>query len=343
MSEHVRGIAAKFGHFRGIQNGPPFHAPSYAIFKILSEKTFKMVSQNGLAWLESAKLSEFPWLVHAFSTRKGGVSKPPCAGLNLGFTDCDKSERVEQNRRRFFSELAGENFTAALVHQVHSSHTFAVTRNASHQVVYQPPGNEAPASAMADSPAGDGLITAQPGVLLTIRIADCLPALLVDPRQRVVAAIHAGWRGALARIIEKGVGDMRRAFGSNPQDLIAVLGPSIRSCCYEVGEEVVEAFNGKFAAAERFFRKLPDSPEAATDRHAFLFQSAYPPGHAPEHLPAACLDLIAVAQDQLESASVKPENVLVTDYCTACRTDLFFSHRHEGGVTGRQIAAIGIR
>ncbi len=343
MSEHVRGIAGKFGHLLGIQNGPPIDAPSYAIFKILSGKNFPIVSQNGLAWLESTKLSEYPWLVHAFSTRKGGASKAPCAGLNLGFTDCDKPERVEQNRRRFFSELAGENFTAALVHQVHSSHTFIVTRNAPNQVTYQLPGNETPAAAVTDSPAGDGLITAEPGVLLTIRIADCLPALLVDPRERVVAAIHAGWRGALARVIEKGVGDMRRAFGSDPQDLIAVLGPSIRACCFEVGEEVVEAFNGKFTAAERFFRKLPDHAEAATDRHAFLFQSAYPPGHAPEHLPAACLDLIAVAQDQLVSAGVKLENVLAADYCTACRTDLFFSHRHEGGVTGRQIAAIGIR
>ncbi len=186
-------------------------------------------------------------------------------------------------------------------------------------------------------------MTAEAGILLTIRIADCLPVLLVDPRKRVVAAIHSGWRGALARIIEKSVGDMRLTYGSDPQDLIASLGPSIRACCYDVGEEVVEGFYGKFANADRFFQKLPNRPEAVTDRHAILFLSAYPPGHAPEHLPAARLDLIAVAQDQLASAGLKPANVLVTDYCTACRTDLFFSHRHEGGVTGRQLAAIGIR
>jgi len=186
-------------------------------------------------------------------------------------------------------------------------------------------------------------MTSEPGVLLTIRIADCLPVLLVDPQKCVVAAVHAGWRGALARVIEKAVGDMRRTFGSDPQNLIAALGPSIRACCYEVGEEVVEAFYGKFAGADRFFRTLPNRPEAVTDRHTILFLSAYPPGHAPEHVPAARLDLIAVAQDQLASAGVQPANVLVTDYCTACRTDLFFSHRHEGGVTGRQIAAVGIR
>jgi len=185
-------------------------------------------------------------------------------------------------------------------------------------------------------------MTAEPGVLLNIRIADCLPVLLVDPRRRVVAAVHAGWRGALARVIEKAVGDMRRAFGSDPQKLIAALGPSIRACCYEVGEEVVGAFHGSFTGAARFFRTLPNRPEAATDRHSILFLSAYPPGHAPERVPAARLDLIAVAQDQLSITGVKPANIQVADYCTACRTDLFFSHRQEGGSTGRQVAAIGI-
>jgi YfiH family protein len=302
-----------------------------------------MVRRGGLGWLELSRLSEFPWLVHAFSTRKGGVSKPPCAGLNLGFTESDQRERVEQNRRRFFHHLAGKGFTPALVRQVHSSHSFAVARDSAGQLTYQLPAIEASIPPSANPPAGDGLMTSEPGVLLTIRIADCLPVLLVDPQQRAVAAVHAGWRGALARVIEKAVGDMRRTFGSDPQNLIAALGPSIRACCYEVGEEVVESFYGKFAGADRFFQTLPNRPEAVTDRHTILFLSAYPPGHAPEHVPAARLDLIAVAQDQLASAGVQPANVLVTDYCTACRTDLFFSHRHEGGVTGRQIAAVGIR
>jgi polyphenol oxidase len=309
----------------------------------LKTQPSKMVRQGGLSWLELPRLSEFPWLVHAFSTRKGGVSKPPCAGLNLGFTESDQRERVEQNRRRFFHQLGGKGFTPAMVRQVHSSHSFVVTRATGAQLTYQLPAIEAPLPPSADPPAGDGLMTSEPGVLLTIRIADCLPVLLVDPQKRAVAAIHSGWRGALARVIEKAVGDLRRSFGSDPHDLIAALGPSIRACCYEVGEEVVESFYGNFTSAERFFQTLPNRPEAVTDRHSILFLSAYPPGHAPEHVPAARLDLIAVAQDQLASAGVQPANVLVVDYCTACRTDLFFSHRYEGGVTGRQIAAVGIR
>jgi YfiH family protein len=309
----------------------------------LDRNPFKIVSRGGLAWIESVGLSKLPWLLHAFSTRRGGASKAPCAGLNLGFTASDERVRVEQNRRRFVAELGAKDFELASVRQVHSSHSFVVTRDSVGHPAYHLPGVDVAIPPASDAPAGDGLMTAKPGVLLTIRIADCLPVLLVDPQQRAVAAVHAGWRGALARVIEKAVGDMRRAFDSDPQKLIAALGPSIRACCYEVGEEVVEAFHGTFANADAFFQKLPNRPDAATDRHSILFLSAYPPGHAPEHVPAARLDLTAVARHELESAGVKPANIQVADYCTACHTDLFFSHRREGGSTGRQAAAIGMR
>lgn len=311
--------------------------------RYLGADAFKLVSQGGLAWLEACQLAGLPWLTHAFSTRCGGLSPAPCKGLNLGFTASDRRDRVEKNRRRFLKHLDGDGWALASVRQVHSSHSFLVTRRDGTQLDYRVPAYAAaPVDSLA-SPAGDALITTEPGVLLSMRIADCLPVLLVDPRRRAVAAVHAGWRGALARIIEKTVGDMRRALGCDPQELITAVGPSIRACCFEVGAEVVEAYYGRFPDAERFFQKLPNRPEAATDRHSILFLSNYPPGHAPEHVPAARLDLVAVARSQLASAGVKPANVLVAEYCTACRTDLFFSHRREGPATGRQMAAIGIR
>ena len=168
----------------------------------LNPQTFFLVSRGGLRWLESAQLASLPWLAHAFSTRAGGASQPPCAGLNLGFTASDQRERVEQNRRRFHVALGGGDFTAASARQVHSSHSYVVTSNGSGQhLTYRPPGVEVAAFPAQEAPAGDGLITAEAGVLLTIRIADCLPVLLVDPRQRVVAAVHAGWRGAQARVV----------------------------------------------------------------------------------------------------------------------------------------------
>jgi hypothetical protein len=277
----------------------------------------------------------------------------------LGFTESDRRERVEENRRRFFQQLGVRDFTLAPLRQVHSSHSWVVARDRERRLAFQFPGagvfapdtrvlqskiqNHRSKTPKAEPPGGDGLMTAEPGILLTIRVADCLPLLLVDPRRRVVAAVHAGWRGALARVIEKAVGDLRCAFGSDPQRLIAAAGPSIRACCYEVGEEVVDAFHGRFAAAEHFLRPLSAGAKTAGDRASIPFSSAAPPGHARKHAPAAHLDLVAVARDQLTRAGVKPAHILVADYCTACRTDLFFSHRREGARTGRQVAAIGIR
>jgi len=297
--------------------------------------------------------------VHAFSTRHGGVSRAPCAGLNLSFTESDRRERVEENRRRFLAQTGTADFEWATVRQVHSAHAFVVTRASTGELQYQLPGAESarpdavrPLEGNAEAtarpapthpPAGDAAMTAEPGILLSVRIADCLPVLLADPERRAVAVVHAGWRGAQARIIEKAVGDMRGAFGSDPTQFVVALGPSIRACCYDVGEEVVDAFQGAFPRSEKFFQKLPDRPEGAADRHTSLFLSDYPPGHAPLRVPAARLDLIAVAKDQLANAGVKLSNVFVADYCTACRTDLFFSHRKEGAGTGRQMAAIGIR
>ena len=309
----------------------------------MGSQDYKTVSRDGLAWLESVRLGRFPWLVHAFSTRKGGCSKAPCAGLNLGFTASDRRPRVEQNRRHLFAGLGGGEMAPASLRQVHSSHSYVVKRDGAGQLAYQLAGDCAAVPVSANLPAGDALMTAEPGILLTIRIADCLPLLLVDPARRAAAAVHAGWRGALARIIEKAVGDMRRACGSDPEEMIVALGPSIRACCYDVGDEVVEAFHGSFAGSQGFFQPLPKGPDAARDRHSILFMSAYPPGHAPEHAPAARLNLIAVARQQLVQAGIKPANIEVAEYCTACRTDLFFSHRREGAGTGRQGAVIGIR
>ena len=302
-----------------------------------------MVSRGGLVWLEAARLSEVPWLVHAFSTRRGGISLAPCAGLNLGFTPSDRRERVEQNRRRFLDQLGAEAFVPASARQVHSSRSYVVAHDGGGQLTFHLPGIQTPVPSSANPPEGDGLITAEPGILLTIRTADCLPLLLADLRRRIVAAVHAGWRGALAHIIEKTVGDLWRTFGSDPRDLLVALGPSMRACCFEVGEEVVEAFHGNFHEAAGFFQKLSPHSAAAADRHSIPFLRDFPPRHAPEHLPAARLDLIAVARHQLTSAGVKPANILAADYCTACRTDLFFSHRREGAATGRQAAVIGIR
>ncbi len=167
--------------------------------------------------------------------------------------------------------------------------------------------------------------------------------LLVDPKKRAIAAVHAGWRGALARVIEKTVGEMRRLLGSRPSQLIAALGPSIRACCYEVGQEVVETFSSRYPRGEKFFIP-PQRPSLASVRiHAGTFLFPHPPGHEPPDPPRAHLDLVAVAREQLLSGGLASRHIHVAEYCTACRTDLFYSYRREGGRAGRTMAVIGIR
>lgn len=320
--------------------------------RILRTSGFTIVSRQRLRWIESRKLKGQRWLLHAFSTRQGGTSKPPAAGLNLGFIEFDQRRRVEENRRLFLRRLGAEGFHLAALRQIHSALIYLVVETASAKLEYGPAGLDAPgrrAYRLASSPApqgareGDALLTNQAGILLTVRSADCAPLLLVDPRHRAVAAVHAGWRGALKRIAEKTVGEMQRVFGTRPRDLLVAIGPSIRACCYEVGEEVREEFCSSFTNGERFFQKATRPQTSIAQRPAGLLPVAQPPGHDPANLPALHLDLVAVARAQLESAGIPRANVEVTEFCTACRTDLFFSHRKEGGQTGRMMAVIGIR
>ncbi|MGH9485402.1 MAG: polyphenol oxidase family protein, partial [Terriglobales bacterium] len=154
--------------------------------------------------------------------------------------------------------------------------------------------------------AGDGMISRSPGTLLTIRTADCCPVLLVDVQRRAVAAVHAGWRGTLARVAQVAVGEMRAAFGARPEDIRAAIGPCIRGCCYEVGDEVRQAFAARFAAADTWFQSA--EPDPVRSRYPMLFLTGAPPGHPRDPrwnpiLPLR-LDLQMALRAQLEDAGV---------------------------------------
>jgi YfiH family protein len=311
----------------------------------LARHPFQVVSRAGISWLESSLLARFPWLLHAFSTRRGGVSRGAASGLNLGFIAAARRRHVEENRRRFLARLRAEHFTLATLSQVHSTQLNQVWREISGTLAYIPVGAPASQRSLRDAPIGDALLTDQAGILLSVRTADCLPILLVDPVRRALGAVHAGWRGGLQRIVEKTVGVMRATFGSKPRQILAAVGPGIRACCYEVGEDVVAAYSGRFTNSEQFFRELAADGHSRTltERYPALFLARHPPGHAPGPSPAACLDLAAVVETQLREAGLLARNVAVCDYCTSCRTDLFFSHRREGARTGRMMAVVGIR
>jgi YfiH family protein len=191
------------------------------------------------------------------------------------------------------------------------------------------------------APAGDGILTRTPGLLLAIKTADCVPVLVADVRRRVVGAFHAGWRGTAARIVEKGIGEMRRQFGSQPRDLRAAIGPCIRACCYSVGVEVRAEFQSQFSYAYELFEEVFDS-NAIHIRYPLLFLNQRAPGHG-DLGPKLHLNLVKANQRQLRDAGLRDDAVTVVGGCTACDLKRFFSHRAEFGKTGRMMAVIGTR
>jgi hypothetical protein len=274
--------------------------------------------------LHANNLARLPWLVHGFSTRPGGFSKSYGGGtLNLAETKEDSSRTVERNRAAFLTALAVPEWPLVTLRQIHSDLIWCADRE--------------------HPDAGDGLITASTGILLAVRTADCLPILLADTRRRAVAVLHAGWRGTLHRIAEKGVGEMRRCFGSRPEDLYTAIGPGIRKCCYEVGEELREQFQSHFAYADVLFSERKES-DAIRQRYPLLFLTARAPGHSEALLPKKIhLDLAEANRRQLLAGGLRAKQISVSSQCTSCHPELFFSHRKDAGCTGRMMAVIGRR
>ncbi|HEX4077121.1 MAG TPA: peptidoglycan editing factor PgeF [Candidatus Acidoferrales bacterium] len=309
---------------------------------------WKMRRAGGVQILEAPSLARLDWLTHGFSTRPDGASELPAAGrvdgahskrtasgaagvLNLGFTDWDTRERVLENRAKFFRGLGAEKMRVVTLRQFHSDVIHRVDR-----------ADAADASNGAEQPKADALFTREPGVLLAVQTADCIPVLLADPKQRAVAAIHSGWRGTLARIAAKTLGRMQMEFGTRPEDVIAAIGPGIGGCCYEVGSDVAREFHSQFPEAREWFDGPFDAlASGENDPNWLPWLTMRPPGHSPRP-PRVHLDLIAANRAILAAAGVPARQISASDFCTACRTDLFFSYRRER-TTGRLMAAIGMK
>ena len=281
-----------------------------------------------LTVLNSDPLSKISWLIHGFSTRTGGASRPYGGkSFNLGFTKEDSRSAVEKNRAAFLKKLGatknGRPLPLVTLRQIHSDLIHPVT--------------ETPKQAMV----GDGLITNTPGILLAIQTADCLPVILVDTQHRAVGVFHAGWRGTIQRIVEKGVGEMRRQFGTMPRDIKAAIGPGVHGCCYQVGHEVRDKFEAQFAYAASLFRETKETNEIH-ERYPLLFLTARAPGHS--ELPKKIfLDLVEANRQQLRAVGVLAKNITASPLCTACNPDKLFSYRTEKGVTGRLMGVVGIK
>jgi hypothetical protein len=274
--------------------------------------------------IEARRLADLPWLVHGFTTRAGGASTLDGRRvLNLGRTDWDSQANVAANRAAVLAAFP-PGMRLVWNRQIHSDLARAISAPP------EPPQR------------GDALLTRAPGLLLAVLTADCIPILLADVRHRAVAAIHAGWRGTVRRVAEKTVGRMRAEFDTRPRDVLAVLGPGIGACCYEVGPEVVKAFDAQFPAAREWFEGPFDRLVCDDAPNPMQWLNMRPPGHQPPP-PAARLDLAAASRWQLKNAGVPSGNILALPFCTACRAELFFSHRREHGRTGRQMGLIGLK
>jgi YfiH family protein len=334
--------------------------------------------------VRAAGWERYAWLRHGFSAQAGGVSEIYSqsegeGSLNLGFTKEDEAANVVENRRRFLAEVTrfpasptpekqdmGHPVRLVTLRQVHSGMVRVIgpagvedgevsptsqNRDARHPS-WERQGVGLARLETADGRAalrGDGLMTDVPGVMLGVQVADCVPVLVADVRRRAVAAFHAGWRGTLARIVERGIGRMRLRYGSRPEDLVAVVGPAIGACCYSVGEEVRHEFESQFAYAPELFSEVYDS-DPVRDKYPLLFLTARAPGHS-NIGPQIHLDLWEANRRQLLDAGVKEKRITVVGECTACArmgagTGLgglkYFSHRGESGFAGRMMAVVGV-
>lgn len=226
-----------------------------------------------------------------FTTRSGGVSLPPFDSLNLGTGTTDSPESVRENYQILYHFLSIREENAALMRQVHSATVRVVEQGG----IY------------ADT---DGILTVTPGLLLGVRTADCVPVLMYDPYQRAVGAIHCGWRPIVDDILERALGMLRAEWNSRPEDIFVALGPSAGSCCYEIGDDVIERL----------------APSSVLNRNGRRYA-----------------DLQGEITSRLRSAGVGKDHIEPIPHCTICNHALYFSHRRDGVLSGRMMGYIFLK
>ena len=244
-------------------------------------------------------------VAHGFASRLGGVSTGPCAELNLGLTRHDRPEAVRENYSRFCAALGTDRNRLVMTHQIHED-TIRVAQ---------------PSDVLADlfDPIpydADGLITNQPGLCLTIYYADCIPVLLYDPKKRVIAAVHSGWRGTALAIAPQAARKMAELYGSDPADVLAAIGPGIGPCCFETHDDVPTAMAEKLGSGVMDFVAPLETPGKFS------------------------VDLKGIIAWQLTAAGLIPDHVDTLTQCTGCHPELWWSHRKMGDLRGNQAAML---
>ena len=262
--------------------------------------------------IEAPLLQGIRGLRHGFSTRKGGVSREHLSSLNLGFNLGDEREKVLENFRILGSLFEAKPEDFVLTQQTHSVNVRHVGREDRGKGIFRE----------RDYTDVDALMTDEEGVILSAFSADCVPILFYDKGHRAIASCHSGWRGTHGRILARVIEAMQREFSSKPEEIYIAIGPSICKNCYEVSEDVGEAFLDAFPALREMTKNA--SPIERVSEEKFH------------------IDLWELNRWIALENSIPAENISVSGYCTMERPDLFFSHRYSQGKRGVQGAFIGL-
>jgi YfiH family protein len=260
--------------------------------------TFALRKNGPIESLESQALGPYDFIDHAFCTRHTGASAGAFSSLNVSLHVGDEEKTVRYNRAMIAEDFGIDLQKMILVNQVHGNGVLILD-------------NPADSAVKHESAAFDALITNHPGFALCIKTADCVPIFLVDTAVRVICAVHAGWQGTALKIAAKVVDILFTRFHSKPENILAVIGPAIGPCCYEVDRRVYEAMDNN-GMQKTPFRSKPK-------------------------LGKWMLDLSLANKLQLLNTGIPADQIFSAELCTACRKDMFFSHRGEGGKTGRQL------
>ena len=265
---------------------------------------FSLTKIHAIEYLESSLLSECDFLTHAFCTRLGGVSEEDYDSLNISFKEGDMEGRVLQNWHRLSMAFGIPIDQFLTLNQVHGDDIFVI----------KPFGDYYPADGTPDY---DAMVTTRNNLAICIKTADCVPVLIADRAKKIIAAVHAGWKGTALEITAKVIRLLMDKYHSSPQDILAAIGPSIGRCCFEVDA----------ATADNFLKHK--------NHEDFLL-----PGARPNKW---MVDLPEANRRQILNCGIPEDNIDVSGLCTSCRQDLFFSHRGSGGITGRQINFIMLK
>lgn len=269
----------------------------------------KVNTENGVTWLSYPALDEMDWITAAFTTRLGGVSEGVCSSMNLSFTRGDDPAAVMENYRRMSTVLG---FTPDQI----------VTSDQTHTTNLKVVGKENCGSGVTREREFhdiDGMMTNEPGVVLATFYADCVPLYFIDPVRKAIALSHSGWRGTVNRMGKVTIERMQQEYGTDPANLITAIGPSICQDCYEVSEDVIDAFKAEFPG----------------ELHEKLFYPTIPGKYQ--------LNLWEANRQILLAAGVKEERIHLPGICTCCNPEFLFSHRASHGKRGNLAAFLQIR